>query len=102
MSKTFPLLKTFLKFFDRYTQIWFGLRCMFPTWSDWNITYTAKGLAKKRVKSLLRYTIILCLAAGFPLLKRKGLTEMKLLLKQYPKLALMAVAAGLQNAASKI
>ena len=27
----------------RYSQIWFGLRCKFPIWSDWNIRYTTKG-----------------------------------------------------------
>lgn len=38
-----------------YTQIWFGLRCMFPNWNDWNIEYTRKGLIKRRVSQGLRY-----------------------------------------------
>ncbi|KAF2200337.1 monooxygenase [Delitschia confertaspora ATCC 74209] len=37
-----------------YTQIDFWRRCMFPKWNDWNIAYTKKGLAKKRVGSALR------------------------------------------------
>ena len=28
---------------------------MFPTWSDWQLTYTTKGLAKRRTKRALRY-----------------------------------------------
>ena len=35
---------TFTKQFDRYNQIWFGLRGLFPRWHDWNIKYTRKEI----------------------------------------------------------
>ncbi|RDW71814.1 monooxygenase-1 [Coleophoma crateriformis] len=87
-----------------YTQIWFGLRCMFPTWRDWKFTYTAKGLAKKRVRSFFKYTTFLSLVAGASFIRMKGWgpREIKLLLKQYVRVALMASAIGFQKAASKI
>ncbi|KAI9727558.1 MAG: hypothetical protein M1828_006500 [Chrysothrix sp. TS-e1954] len=40
-----------------YTQIWFGLRCYFPNWNDWNIALTRKGLLKQRFWRTLRLVI---------------------------------------------
>lgn len=40
-----------------YSQIWFGLRCMFPKWSDWRISYTTKGLLKKRLGQLFKAVV---------------------------------------------
>ncbi|KAK8156916.1 hypothetical protein BC567DRAFT_258255 [Phyllosticta citribraziliensis] len=46
-----------------YTQIWFTLRCMFPTYSDWDVRYTRKGLFKlflwKGVRALLLAVLLL-------------------------------------------
>lgn len=39
----------------RYSQIDYGLRCMFPKWNDWDLKYTRKGLAKKRAWRTVRY-----------------------------------------------
>ena len=47
--KSYSLLRMVQRLTDkynRYTQIWFGLRCFFPIWRDWNISYTRKGRAK--------------------------------------------------------
>jgi cation diffusion facilitator CzcD-associated flavoprotein CzcO len=37
-----------------YSQLDFYRRCLFPKWSDWNITYTKKGLAKQRTQKSAR------------------------------------------------
>lgn len=47
-----------------YTQIWFGLRCMFPTWSDWNINYTRKGIWKRRIVLALRVVTTCAMIIG--------------------------------------
>ena len=44
-----------------YSQIDYSLRCMFPRWSDWEITLTRQGLLKKRIRQALSYIIF---AAG--------------------------------------
>lgn len=68
-----------------YSQVWFGLRCLFPTWSDWSITYTAQGLAKKRRKAFLRFlkTMVLVVFlirarnAGYTVRQLPGLVRQK-------------------------
>jgi hypothetical protein len=37
-----------------YSQIRFGLWCMFPVWKDWNLVYTEAGRRSQRSKKLLR------------------------------------------------
>jgi hypothetical protein len=39
----------------RRSQIDFTLRCMFPRYSDWDVSYTRKGLIKYRVLRTLKY-----------------------------------------------
>ena len=48
-----------------YTQIWFGLRCLFPIWRDWNIQYTGKGLSKLWLGRTFK-TILAALAVLLP------------------------------------
>lgn len=38
-----------------FSQFDYSLRCMFPKWSDFDITYTRKGLIKKRIRQGLMY-----------------------------------------------
>ncbi|RKF76751.1 Baeyer-Villiger monooxygenase [Golovinomyces cichoracearum] len=40
-------------FINPYSQIWFTMLSMFPNWSDWNFTYTSRGLAKSYVRKTL-------------------------------------------------
>ncbi|OJD38561.1 flavin-binding monooxygenase [Diplodia corticola] len=61
-----------------YTQIWFGLRCMFPVWSDWNITYTKKGLLKLYLQRGLRVLTALVLVIGGWTARQRGLTATNL------------------------
>ncbi|KKY18474.1 putative fungal specific transcription [Diplodia seriata] len=56
-----------------YTQIWFGLRCMFPVWSDWNITYTRKGLVKLYLQRGLRVLTAVVLLIGAWKARQRGL-----------------------------
>lgn len=46
-----------------YSQIDFWRRCKFVKWSDWNIEYTSKGLARLRLKRMIS-VLALALAAG--------------------------------------
>ncbi|USP74246.1 hypothetical protein yc1106_01520 [Curvularia clavata] len=46
-----------------YSQIDFWRRCKFVKWSDWNIEYTSKGLARLRLKRMVR-VLALVLAVG--------------------------------------
>lgn len=49
-----------------YSQVWFGLRCLFPVWGDWNIHYTRKGRAKIFFKRAIQMVVgILTLVASY-------------------------------------
>lgn len=77
---------------------------MFPTWSDWNITYTSKGLRKKRTKAMLRYLAYAVAFVGIYKARqaRYGLTDLLAFLKGYLMLALLMVARTLQRVGSKV
>ena len=57
------ILLTLLRYFNDnnwnsttypWTQFHFTYRCLFPKWNDWNYTYTAKGLWRKRSTRAMR------------------------------------------------
>lgn len=88
----------------RYTQIRFWYHCIFPTWNHWNITYTTKGLFKKRTKTLLRYLAIAAIVRGLIRAKQQGKT-----LKDLPaqvqgllRVMLFFGAGVLQRAGAKV
>jgi len=45
---------------------------MFPTWKDWDITYTRRGLALKRVKTLTKSLAAIAALLWVYRLKRNG------------------------------
>lgn len=45
-----------------FSQVWFTLKCMFPTWDDWAIEYSGKAKMKKRVLDGLKYSTLPALA----------------------------------------
>jgi hypothetical protein len=58
---------------------------MFPTWSDWNLTYTRRGLLKLGAKRLLRIMFLFAAISGIMQLQRsaKGLaTDLRNLMRQ--------------------
>ena len=76
---------------------------MFPTYSDWDITYTKKGLAKKRVKTTFRYLAYLATIVGIIRLRRNGNGRtVKDIIKGYVKQALLTSALVLQVTGSKV
>lgn len=76
---------------------------MFPTWSDWQITYTSKGLAKKRTKTALRYLAYAAAIAAIIRLRRNNNGQsVKDLLKAYVRQALLTGAVVLQAVGSKV
>lgn len=85
----------------RYTQIWFGLRCMFPTWSDWDIKYTAQGLLKQRAKKLAGLLAILGTVMALTRL-RKDPDACKSHLRNYVRSALLSGVNILQLAEKKL
>lgn len=74
---------------------------MFPTWSDWNITYTSRGLAKKRAKTTLRYLAYITAIVGIVRLRRNG-HNVKDMLKAYARQALLTGGVVLQTVGSKV
>ena len=76
---------------------------MFPTWSDWNISYTRKGQIKRSVKKVLNVVALTAMIVGGVRLRRslQGRSFMALL-KVYIRMVFMAGAGLLQTAASKI
>lgn len=76
---------------------------MFPTWSDWNISYTRQGQAKKSAKRILNVVALAALIVGGVKLRRdlqrRNLLE---LVKSYMRMVLMTGAGTLQTAASRI
>jgi hypothetical protein len=76
---------------------------MFPTWSDWNISYTKKGQAKKSAMKVLNMVALLAMIVGGVRLRRnlRG-TNLNALLKAYIRVVLLAGASSLQKVASRI
>jgi cation diffusion facilitator CzcD-associated flavoprotein CzcO len=86
-----------------YTQIWFGLRCMFPTWSDWDIIYTRTGLIKKTAKKTLRTLAIIATIVGIVRLRRSTANRsLRDILREYTRLALLRGGNLLEMAGSKV
>lgn len=85
-----------------YTQIWFGLRCMFPTWSDWNITYTRKGLVKRGAKRLMRILLFMAVVSAFRLWRRHGLESAKGAMRNIVKVALLNGADVLHRSSKQV
>lgn len=83
----------------RYSQIWFGLYSMFPTWSDWNISYTRQGTLKRRRKAFFRSMLLLALFSGALRLGLNGQnwTSVKPLLMSCVKKALLISASTMQK-----
>jgi hypothetical protein len=77
---------------------------MFATWSDWDIAYTSKGLAKRRITKFLRILAVLGTIFGAIRLRRSGLgkDDLKAVLKSYVRTALLTSAGILQIAGSKV
>jgi hypothetical protein len=77
---------------------------MFPTWSDWDISYTRKGLLKKRAKTFLRYFMYFAFISGVVKLQRRGqdVASVGSLLKSYARKVLFMGAGALQKAGEKV
>ena len=71
------------------SQIDHTLRCWFPTWSDWNIQLTTKGLIRKRVGQLIRAVSIGLLLVATYRLRQSGIK-----LKHLPTILKMSVKMG--------
>lgn len=88
----------------RYTQIWFTYRCMFPTWSDWDFKYTAKGYTKllfSRAIKLLTFGAAVAALVRFRKGK-KSVQDIARLLRAYVRQGILSGSNILQVAALKI
>ena len=45
---------------------------MFPKWNDWNISYTKKGLFKKRIKTTLKCVVLVGCIVGSYRIRKTG------------------------------
>ena len=77
---------------------------MFPTWSDWNLKYTKKGLVKRRAKMTISYLAIFSAVYALIYLRRNGkaLNDFKVILKEYVRLALLSGVNLLQMIEKRI
>jgi hypothetical protein len=77
---------------------------MFPTWSDWDISYTRQGALKKRKMAVLRSVVLLGLVFGAWKLGKSGqnLATIKQILKSYVRRALLVGAGIMQIAGGKL
>ncbi|KAL2067282.1 hypothetical protein VTL71DRAFT_1706 [Oculimacula yallundae] len=86
-----------------YTQIWFTIRCMFPTWNDWDIQYTRKGLVKKSALTLLKSLALVVMILGIIKQKQDGLLpKTKAYLRRVARTLLFGGAGVLQVAGNKL
>ena len=76
---------------------------MFPTWSDWDITYTRKGQVKRSVKKVLNVVALAAMIVGGVRLRLKLQGKSLItLFKAYIRLAFITGAGLLQTVASRI
>lgn len=77
---------------------------MFPTWSDWDFTYTSKGRAKRRIALLLRALGLVGALVGIARLRRSGFDvgAVKVLLQGYVRAALFTGAGILQTVGNRV
>jgi hypothetical protein len=76
---------------------------MFPTWSDWNIIFTPKGLAKNRVNTILKsIAYVGALVAIIKLRRQSQVNSLKEILLGYIRQALASGALLLNVASSKL
>lgn len=77
---------------------------MFPTWSDWQLTYTPKGLAKRRTKKILTYLGMIGLISALVHFRRipKDLDRVKAFLKSFVRMALLKGVGLLTTVEKKI
>ena len=54
------------------SQIDYTLRCMFPRWSDWDVSYTRKGALKASLREILKLFAGLSAIVGVIYTFRKG------------------------------
>ncbi len=70
-----------------YSQVWFGLKCMFPKWSDYTYRYTTKGLVKKYLRMFAKIALLGILVVVVRGARRMGVHHLdaegwKLILRQ--------------------
>lgn len=72
---------------------------MFPTWSDWSISYTHQGASKKRRKAIFRSLVFLTLFSGAVRLglSGKNWTSIKPVLRRHIKKVLLVSAGSIQK-----
>ncbi len=74
---------------------------MFPTWSDWNFKYTPQGLAQKKKRAMLRYTLYALVIVGIFSTKQNGyaIRDFPTFLRAYLRRAVLMGAKSLQGIA---
>jgi acyl dehydratase len=55
-----------------WSQVWFTVLCMFPNYRHWDVTYTRKGLWKRRGKLALKTAVFVAALVGGVTAKREG------------------------------
>lgn len=63
-----------LTFGCRFSQFYFGWRCMFPIWKHWDIKYTRKGLWLRSIRIVMRLLALTVLIIGTYRARQAGMT----------------------------
>lgn len=76
---------------------------MFPTWTDWDIQYTRKGLLKKSAFTLLKTLALIAFILGVVKQKQNGLLpKTRAYVRRVGRTVLFSGAGLLQAAAKKL
>jgi hypothetical protein len=77
---------------------------MFPTWSDWDIKYTRKGLVKLAATRALKLLAVFATVAAIIRLRTngQGIGHITVLMRNYVRRAILSGSVILQLAGNKI
>lgn len=101
LSSYFPYILVLT--FSRYTQIWFGLRCMFPTWKDWDLTYTKKGRVKRAGMRAVSILTLMAAISGILRLRQAAQGQgVRALFADMSREVLLRGSTLLQRASTKV
>lgn len=77
---------------------------MFPKWTDWNVTYTRKGLLKQRLWQALKYIAFAAAIVGMYRTRQAGqsMVDIPNLLRQYVSFGLLRILVTVNRVIAKV
>ena len=75
-----------------FSQIWYGIRCTFPTWSDWQYQYTKSGKIKRGFIDVVNYSGPLAIASAMFYMKSQQYADTTSMLADLSRLYINGTA----------